>query len=67
MWHVCLGRSEADEYKTCLYDVLLGDTAYWIVKREQAFKVIHKARELGINFYDVANAYYRKMLEKIGA
>ncbi len=43
----------------------LGNRAYWLIKKEQAFKVLSRAWDFGINFYDTANVYSAGRAEEI--
>jgi len=72
MEYIRLGWSGLKVSKICLGTMSFGDPelqAYgsggWVVGKEQAFKVLNKAWDLGINFYDTANVYSLGKSEEI--
>lgn len=74
MEYVRLGWSGTKVSKICLGTMSFGDPNLqiygkggWVVGKEQAFKVLEKAWDLGINFFDTANVYsYGKSEEILG-
>ncbi|MEM0259183.1 MAG: aldo/keto reductase, partial [Thermoproteota archaeon] len=72
MEYVRLGWSGIKVSRICLGTMSFGDPtlqAYggggWICGKEDAFRVLNKAWDLGINFYDTANVYSRGKSEEI--
>lgn len=72
MEYVRLGWSGLKVSKICLGAMSFGDPALqpfggggWVSGKEEAFKVLNRAWDLGINFYDTANVYSRGMSEEI--
>lgn len=61
MKYVKLGNTGLDVSKICLGCMSFGDPkkwqASWVLEEEDARKVIKKALDLGINFFDTANCY----------
>ena len=72
MEYVRLGWSGVNVSRICLGTMSFGDPALesygtggWVVGKEEAFKVLSRAWDLGINFYDTANVYSRGRAEEI--
>ncbi|AFZ69928.1 putative oxidoreductase, aryl-alcohol dehydrogenase like protein [Caldisphaera lagunensis DSM 15908] len=72
MEYINLGWSGTKVSKICLGTMSFGDPSLqlygkggWIVGREQALKILEKAWDLGINFFDTANVYSKGSSEKI--
>ncbi len=66
MEYVRLGWSGVKVSKICLGTMSFGDPALqsygtggWVVGKDEAFKVLSRAWDLGINFYDTANVSTR--------
>ena len=60
MEYVQLGKSDLKVSKLCLGCMSFGqvnDTWKWVLNQEQTDEMIKKALDLGINFFDTANAY----------
>src|SRR5699024_5262437 len=61
MEYVKLGNTGLDVSKICLGCMSFGDSEKWIhewvLNEEDSRKIIKKARDLGINFFDTANVY----------
>jgi aryl-alcohol dehydrogenase-like predicted oxidoreductase len=65
MQYVNLGKSGLKVSRICLGTMSFGNAAEWMVEKEEAFKVLRRAWDLGINFYDTANVYSRGRSEEI--
>ncbi|MDG6927006.1 MAG: aldo/keto reductase [Nitrososphaerota archaeon] len=72
MEYVRLGWSGLKVSKICLGTMSFGDPALqhnggggWISGKDDAFKVMKRAWDLGINFYDTANVYSMGKAEEI--
>ena len=60
MQYTKLGRSGLDVSRLCLGTMGFGDKDSgmdWLIGEEQAFPIVRRAIELGVNFFDTANAY----------
>src|SRR5690625_3002500 len=61
MEYVKLGNTGLDVSKICLGCMSFGDSEAWIhdwvLNEEESRKIIKKALDLGINFFDTANVY----------
>lgn len=66
---VKLGNTGMDVTPICLGTMSFGDPESWIhdwvLKEEESRKIIKKALDLGINFFDTANIYSRGESERI--
>jgi len=65
MEYVRLGNSGLKVSRICLGAMSFGNAEPWMVERDQALKVINRAWDLGINFFDTANVYSRGRSEEI--
>lgn len=65
MEYVRLGNSGLKVSRICLGAMSFGNAAPWMVEKDQALKVINKALDLGVNFFDTANVYSRGRSEEI--
>jgi aryl-alcohol dehydrogenase-like predicted oxidoreductase len=65
MEYVNLGRAGVKVSRICLGCGSFGNDEAWLVELGQARKLVHKAIELGINFFDTANAYSLGRSEEI--
>lgn len=72
MEYVRLGQSGLKVSRICLGAMSFGNPKLqsygggeWIVGKEEAFKVLNKAWDLGINFFDTANVYSMGKSEEI--
>ena len=72
MQYVRLGASGLKVSKICLGCMSFGDPKLqpygeggWVVGKEEAFKVLERAWDLGINFFDTANVYSMGKSEEI--
>ncbi|MEM0219107.1 MAG: aldo/keto reductase [Thermoproteota archaeon] len=65
MEYVRLGNSGLKVSRICLGAMSFGNATPWMVEKDQALKVINKAWDLGINFFDTANVYSRGRSEEI--
>ncbi|MEM2261495.1 MAG: aldo/keto reductase [Ignisphaera sp.] len=72
MEYVRLGWSGLKVSRICLGTMSFGDPRLqpyggggWIVGKEEAFKVLNRAWDLGINFFDTANVYSMGKSEEI--
>ncbi|WP_027108317.1 aldo/keto reductase [Lacticigenium naphthae] len=63
------GNTGMDVSRICLGAMSFGDpekwTHEWVLKEEDSRKIIKKALDMGINFFDTANIYSRGESEKI--
>jgi len=61
MQYIKLGNSGLDVSKICLGCMGFGEVTTgfhnWVIGKEESIKVIHKAYDWGINFFDTANCY----------
>lgn len=57
MEYVNLGRAGVKVSRICLGCMSFGDDAAWKLGRDEARKVIRRAIDFGINFFDTANSY----------
>ncbi len=55
MKYACMGRANVSVSRVCLGTMHFGVSA----SREEAFRIMDRALELGINFFDTANVYGR--------
>lgn len=68
MEYVKLGNSGLEVSKICLGCMSFGDTNWmhdWILDEEESRKIIKRAIDLGINFFDTANVYSMGVSEEI--
>ncbi|HZJ86684.1 MAG TPA: aldo/keto reductase [Erysipelothrix sp.] len=68
MEYVKLGNSGLDVSRICLGGMSFGDTNWihdWVLDEEESRKIIKRALELGINFFDTANIYSYGVSEEI--
>jgi len=65
MEYVRLGSSGLKVSRVCLGCMPFGNAREWMVEKEDARKVINKALDLGVNFFDTANVYSRGRSEEI--
>ncbi|MEM0481411.1 MAG: aldo/keto reductase [Nitrososphaerota archaeon] len=72
MEYVRLGWSGLKVSRICVGCMSFGDPRRqpmggggWVVGREEAFRVLNRAWDLGINFYDTANVYSAGLSEEI--
>jgi len=65
MEYVRLGSSGLKVSRVCLGCMSFGNAREWMVETEDARKVIKKALDLGVNFFDTANVYSRGRSEEI--
>ena len=68
MQYTKLGRSGLDVSRLCLGTMGFGDKDSgmdWLIGEEQAFPIVRRAIELGVNFFDTANAYSGGRSEEI--
>lgn len=65
MEYVRLGSSGLKVSRICLGCMSFGDAREWMVGLEGARKVVNKALDLGVNFFDTANVYSRGKSEEI--
>lgn len=65
MEYVRLGWSGLKVSRICLGCMSFGNVEPWMVEEENAKKVIDRALDLGINFFDTANTYSRGRSEEI--
>ena len=67
MEYTKLGNTGMDVSRICLGCMGFGDAESgfhkWVLGEEDSRPVIQKALELGINFFDTANAMYRTKIE----
>jgi aryl-alcohol dehydrogenase-like predicted oxidoreductase len=60
-----LGRTGAKVSRICLGCFSFGDSARWQIELDEARKLVNKAIDLGVNFFDTANEYSRGRSEEI--
>ncbi len=65
MEYVNLGRAGVKVSRICLGCMSFGNDAKWKVEHGQADKLVKKAVDLGINFFDTANSYSSGRSEEI--
>lgn len=68
MEYTKLGRSGLDISRFCLGTMGYGDKssdASWLIDEDEAFPIVKRALELGINFFDTANGYSGGRSEEI--
>ncbi|MGC8674297.1 MAG: aldo/keto reductase [Thermoprotei archaeon] len=65
MQYARLGWSGLKVSRICLGTMSFGNTADWMVEEDEAQKVLKRAWDLGINFYDTANVYSAGRAEEI--
>ncbi len=65
MEYVNLGRTGVKVSRICLGCMSFGNDAAWKVELDQAQKLVKKAIDLGINFFDTANVYSSGRSEEI--
>ncbi len=65
MEYVNLGRAGVKVSRICLGCMSFGNDAAWKVERDQAEKLVKRAVDLGINFFDTANSYSAGRSEEI--
>jgi aryl-alcohol dehydrogenase-like predicted oxidoreductase len=65
MEYVNLGRSGLKVSRICLGCWSFGNAAEWMLEIDEARPIIEKAIDLGVNFFDTANAYSRGRSEEI--
>lgn len=65
MEYVNLGRAGVKVSRICLGCMSFGNDATWKVELDQARKLLKKAVDLGITFYDTANVYSSGRSEEI--
>ena len=57
MEHTTLGSTGMDVSEICLGCMSFGSEEPWMLDREEGREIIERAIDLGINFFDTANAY----------
>lgn len=67
MQYVSLGRTGLRVSRLCLGTMTFGNPAWrdWVLPEDESRPFIHRALELGINFFDTANMYSRGVSEEI--
>ena len=65
MEYVRLGRTGLKVSRICLGCMTFGNRADWMVDGEGAKRVLKRAWDLGINFYDTANVYSNGKSEEL--
>jgi aryl-alcohol dehydrogenase-like predicted oxidoreductase len=67
MEYVRLGRSGLKVSRICLGTMSFGSPAWrsWVLPEDESRPFIHRALELGINFFDTADVYSRGVSEEI--
>lgn len=65
MEYVNLGRAGVKVSRICLGCMSFGNDAAWKVERDEAEKLVKKAVDVGINFFDTANSYSAGRSEEI--
>lgn len=60
-----LGGSGLSVSKICLGTMGFGNTEAWMVEMDEAQKIIKRAVDLGVNFFDTANVYSNGRSEQI--
>jgi len=65
MEYANLGRAGVKVSRICLGTMSFGTNEGWMVEMEDARKIVARALDLGINFFDTANAYSHGRSEEI--
>jgi aryl-alcohol dehydrogenase-like predicted oxidoreductase len=65
MEYLNLGRAGVKVSRICLGCMSFGNDASWKLETKEAQKILTKATDLGINFFDTANVYSRGRSEEI--
>ena len=65
MEYVNLGRTGIKVSRICLGCMSFGNDASWKIELDEARKLVNKAIDLGINFFDTANVYSTGRSEEI--
>ncbi len=65
MEYASLGSAGVKVSRICLGCMSFGNEANWQIERDQAEKIVKKAIDLGINFFDTANVYSDGRSEEI--
>jgi aryl-alcohol dehydrogenase-like predicted oxidoreductase len=65
MEYVNLGKAGVKVSRICLGCMSFGNDAKWKLQLEEARKIVNKAIDLGINFFDTANVYSAGRSEEI--
>jgi aryl-alcohol dehydrogenase-like predicted oxidoreductase len=65
MEYVNLGRAGVKVSRICLGCMSFGNDAKWKIELEDARKIVNRAVDLGINFFDTANVYSSGRSEEI--
>lgn len=65
MEYVNLGQAGVKVSRICLGCMSFGNNAAWQLGRDQADKILKKAVDLGVNFFDTANSYSNGLSEEI--
>jgi aryl-alcohol dehydrogenase-like predicted oxidoreductase len=65
MQYVRLGSSGLKVSRVCVGCMSFGNAEEWMIEKEEAKKVVDKAIDLGINFFDTANRYSMGRSEEI--
>jgi len=65
MEYVNLGRTGTKVSRICIGCMTFGNDASWKIELDQARKIVNRAIDLGINFFDTANVYSLGRSEEI--
>jgi aryl-alcohol dehydrogenase-like predicted oxidoreductase len=65
MEYLNLGRAGVKVSRICLGCMSFGNDASWKLETKEAQKILRKATDLGINFFDTANVYSKGRSEEI--
>ena len=65
MDYIRLGSSGLRVSRICLGCMSFGSGADWMLPEDASFSIVRRALELGINFFDTANAYSDGTSEEI--
>lgn len=65
MQYVNLGRAGVKVSQICLGCMSFGNDAAWKVEHDEAEKLVKKAVDVGINFFDTTNSYSAGRSEEI--
>ena len=65
MQYVKLGRTGVKVSRICLGCMSFGNAGEWYLEIDKARPIVERALDLGINFFDTANAYSRGRSEEI--
>lgn len=65
MEYVNLGQAGVKVSRICLGCMSFGNDAAWKLGRDQADKILKRAVDLGVNFFDTANSYSNGVSEEI--